>query len=148
MVESPVRPRVTEAPDPDEIPLYGDRETVDEQYRAAERASRPFFGIERYDEGYAITYDLLPAGVQLAEPVRAELGERVTREVEHIVDDDSRPTTDVSRTISESLGQLSFFASEESARVVAATIAPLVLDEANWVTASPPDSARPRRRTD
>lgn len=126
---------------PTEVPLYADRETVEREYETAQREGTPFFAIERYEEGFAITYDLLPAGSELAEPALAELDERVTREVEAIVGDERRATTEVSRSIGDSLGQLSFFASEESAREVAATISVIVLDEANWVAASPPDGA-------
>ncbi|WP_250137778.1 hypothetical protein [Halorientalis salina] len=124
---------------PSEVPLYENRETVEAQYQAAESDETPFFAVEQYEEGFAVTYDLLPAGSELAEPVVSELDERVTREVEAIVGDESRPTTEVSRSVGASLGQLSFFVSEESAREVAATVSTLVLDEANWVPASPPD---------
>jgi len=126
--------------DPSEVPLYENRTTVEEQYEAAQADELPFFAIEQYEEGFAITYDLLPADSELAEPAVSELDERVTREVESIVGDESRPTTEVSRSIGKSLGQLSFFTSEESAREVAARISTLVLDEANWVAASPPDA--------
>lgn len=125
---------------PSEVPLYETRTTVEQQYQAAQADQQPFFAIEQYEEGYAITYDLLPADSELAEPAVSELDERVTREVESIVGDGSRPTTEVSRSIGKSLGQLSFFVSEESAREIAATISTLVLDDANWVPASPPDS--------
>jgi hypothetical protein len=139
---------VTEPSDPSEIPLYGDRATVEEQYRAAEAAAEPFFGIERYEEGYAITYDLLPAEAQLAEPAMSELETRVTRDIERIVGDESRPTTEISRSIGDSLGQLSFFASEESARTVAATVSTIVLDEANLVEATVPDNDTKVRQND
>lgn len=126
---------------PDEVPLYENRPAVEQEYQAAETEQVPFFAIEQYEEGFAITYDLLPADAELAEPVVSELDERVTREVESIVGDESRPTTEVSRSIGNSLGQLSFFVSEESARTVAAAMSVLVLDENNWVAASPPDSS-------
>lgn len=125
---------------PSEVPLYETRATVDEQYEVAETNDTPFFAIEQYEDGFAITFDLLPANAELAEPAVSELDERVTRDIEEIVGDDSRPATEVSRSIGNSLGQLSFFLSEESAREVAATISTFVLDEANWVEASPPDS--------
>jgi len=127
--------------EPSEVPLYGDRATVEREYADAESAGRPFFAIERYEEGYAITYDLLPAGAQLAEPAVSELDERVTRVVEGLVGDDARETTEVSRSIGDSLGQLSFFDSEDGAREVAATVSVVVLDENNWVAASPPSDA-------
>lgn len=133
--------------EPSEVPLYGDRETVEAEYAAAEEAARPFFAIERYEEGYAITYDLLPAGYQLAEPAVSELDERTRRAVEDVVGDESRPTTEVSRSIGASLGQLSFFQREESAREIAAAISVIALDENNWVTASPPSDAGDAFRT-
>jgi hypothetical protein len=126
---------------PTEVPLYEDRETVEREYETAQHEGTPFFAIERYEEGFAITYDLLPAGFELSQPALAELDEQVTRELEAIVGDEGRATTEVSRSIGDSLGQLSFFASEDTAREVAATVSVIVLDEANWVTASPPDSA-------
>jgi hypothetical protein len=124
---------------PTEVPLYRDRETVEREYETAQREGTPFFAIERYEEGFAITYDLLPAGSELAAPALAELDEQVTRELEAVVGDESNATTEVSRSIGDSLGQLSFFAREDTAREVAATISVIVLDEANWVAASPPE---------
>jgi hypothetical protein len=132
--------------DPSEVPLYEDRETVERQYRVAERESDPFFAVEAYEEGYAVTYDLLPAGHQLAPPTASEVGERITREVEDIVGDQSLPTTEVSRSVSASLGNISFFQREDSARRVAAVISALVLDEANWVAAQPPEQTQGTRR--
>jgi hypothetical protein len=133
---------VTAGYDPEAVPIYEDRAAVEAAYARAEREREPFFGVETYEEGYAVTYDLLPAGKQLAPPAYAEVGERITREVEAIVGDDSLPTTEVSRTVGESLGNVSFFQREASARRVAATVSQLVLDEANWVAATPPDTAR------
>lgn len=132
--------------DPADVPLYEDRATVEKEYRRAEREGRPFFAVEAYDEGYAVTFDLLPAGKQLSAPVESEVGERLTRELEEIVADESLPTTEVSRSVSASLGHISFFGREESARRVAATLSPLVLDEANWVPAQQPDDAVGTRR--
>mgnify|MGYP000430476526 CR=1 FL=1 len=127
--------------DPADVPLYEGRGAVERAYRRAEREQRPFFAVEAYDEGYAVTYDLLPAGHQLAAPVESEVTERLTREIEAIVGDESLPTTEVSRSISASLGNITFFHREESARRVAAVAAELVLEEENWVPAEPPDSA-------
>lgn len=124
--------------DPREVPLYGDRETVEREYETAQREGKPFFAVEAYEDGYAVTYDLLPAGHQLAPPTASEVDERLTREIEAIVGDETLPTTEVSRSVSASLGNVSFFQREESARRVAAVISTLVLDEANWVEASPP----------
>ena len=87
--------------EPPDVPLYEDQATRDEQYRRAEREEVPFFAVERYDEGYAVTYDLLPAGRELAKPARKELEERLTREVERLVADPSVPTTEVGKTVGE-----------------------------------------------
>jgi hypothetical protein len=124
--------------EPSEVPLYGDRETVENEYAAAETDDRPFLAVERYEEGYAVTYDLLPAGAKLSEPALSELDERSVRAVEDIVGAADRPTAEVSRSIGESLGQLSFFEHEESAREVAAALSAIVLDEDDWITAEPP----------
>lgn len=129
---------MSEGYEPSEVPLYADRATVDEEYAAAEAAQSPFFAIEAYDEGYVITYDLLPAGKQLSGPARRELDERVTRAVEDIVGDESRPTAEVGHSVGDSLGSISFFEREETAREVAAMVSRLVLDRDNWVEASPP----------
>jgi hypothetical protein len=122
-----------------EIPLYEGQEAVDEAYAAAERNHEPFLAVERYEQGYAVTYDLLPAGHQLVPTAQEEVTARLTREVEAIVGDDSLPTTEVSRSISDSLAHLSFFGREDSARRVAAALSGVVLDETNWVEAAPPD---------
>jgi len=131
--------------EPREVPLYGDRDTVEREYSEAERRGEPFFAVEAYDQGYAVTYDLLPAGRQLAPPTTAEVGERLTREIEDIVGDERLPTTEVSKSVSASLGNVSFFQREESARRVAAVISTLVLDEANWVDAEEPTQTGTRR---
>lgn len=132
--------------DPDEIPLYEDRATLEAAYAAAEREGRPFVAVEAYDEGYAVTYDLLPTGRELAPPAASEVGERITREIEDIVGDERMPATEVSRSVSASLGHIAFFGRERSARRVAATASAIVLDEANWVEATPPESAQGTRR--
>ena len=131
--------------EPNEVPLYGDRETVEQEYSDAERRGEPFFAVEAYENGYAVTYDLLPAGYQLAPPTTTEVGERLTREVEDIVGDERLPTTEVRKSVSPSLGNVSFFQREESARRVAAVISTLVLDEANWVEADVPNQPGTRR---
>jgi hypothetical protein len=142
MSERRVRPHVPAGYEPQDVPLYEDRETVEAKYTEAERAGEPFLAVERYEEGYAVTFDLLPADKELAPPAASEVGERITREVEAIVGDESLPTTEVSRTVGESLGNVSFFEREASARRVAASVSTLVLDEANWETATPPSGAR------
>jgi len=127
--------------DPAEVPLYEGRDAVEEEYATAQRERVPFFAVEAYDEGYAVTYDLLPAGRQLAPTAHQEATERLTREVEAIVGGESLPTTEVSRSVSASLGNISFFGREDSARRVAAAVSRVVLDESNWVEAEPPAGA-------
>ena len=139
---------MSEDHDPAEIPLYEGRAAVEEMYARAQREETPFFGIERYEEGYAITYDLLPAGHELAAPVHREVEVRLTNEIEAVVGDDSLPTVEVSKSLSESLGNVSFFEREESARRVAGVVADLVIAEENWVEATPPESAPNFRQND
>jgi hypothetical protein len=136
-----VLPGVPVGYDPQEVPLYESREVLEAEYAAAERDGEPFFAVEAYEEGYAVTYDLLPTGQELAAPAASEVGERLTREVEDIVADERMPTTEVSKSVSASLGHVAFFGREHSARRVAAAISTVVLNEANWVEASPPQDA-------
>lgn len=124
--------------EPATVPLYEGRSAVEAAYERAQRERDPFFGVEAYDEGYTVTYDLLPAGYALAPPARTELDGRLTREVEAIVGADDCPTTEVSKSVSASLGSIAVFEREESARRVAAAISTLVLDESNWVAAETP----------
>jgi hypothetical protein len=119
------------------VPLYEDRETLESAYERAERAGEPFFAIEQYEEGYAITYDLLPAERELSKPARKELTTQLDQQLESVVGNEARPTAEVSKSISESLGSISFFQRESTAREVAALISRFVLDEDNWVAASP-----------
>ncbi|WP_370515812.1 hypothetical protein [Halapricum sp. CBA1109] len=123
----------------EDIPLYEQRSVRDDQYRAAESEGQPYLAIERYEDGYTITYDLLPAGVELAPPAHSELGERVTHAVEEIVGDDSRATAEISQSISASLGSIGVFDRERSARDVAVVVGRLVLDEDNWTDAPDPE---------
>lgn len=134
--------------DPSAVPLYEGREAVEEMYAQAQRDGTPFFGIEEYEQGYAVTYDLLPADSELAPPTHKEIEVRLTSEIEAIVGDESLPTVEVSKSVSDSLGNISFFEREESARRVAASVAGLVLDEANWVEMTPPDGAGQFRQND
>jgi hypothetical protein len=115
------------------IPVYEGQAGVETAYERAERESVPFFGIEQYEDGYAVTYDLLPAEKRLAPTAHKEVRVRLTNEVERIVGDDEWPTVEVSKSVNDSLGNVSLFLSEESARRVAQAIAPVVLEEANWV---------------
>jgi len=115
-----------------EIPLYEGKQAVERAYSLAQQEGIPFFGIEQYDEGYAVTYDLLPADRQLVAPVEKEVRVRLTTEVEAVVGDSTLPTTEVSKSVNDSLGNVSMFASEAGARRVAEALAPLVLDSGNW----------------
>lgn len=115
------------------IPVYEGQAGVETAYERAEREGTPFFGIEQYEDGYAVTYDLLPAGKQLAPTAHEEVRVRLTNEVETIVGDAERPTAEVSKSVNNSLGNVSLFVSEESAHRVAQAIAPIVLEESNWV---------------
>jgi len=134
---------VTEGFAPSDVPLYEDQQARDDAYYEAEAESTPFFAVERYEEGYAITYDLLPAGKELSEPMRKELNEQVTRTVEDVVGDDALATVEVSRSIGASLGNISFFERESTARDVAVVVSRIVLDEANWVDAEGPGDLPP-----
>ncbi len=144
--ETPVERDVPVGYDPQDVPLYENRETLEREYDTAERAGKPFFAVEAYDEGYAVTYDLLPAGQELTPPAASEVGELLTREVEDIVGDERMPTTEVSKSVSASLGHVAFFQREHSARRVAAVISTVVLDDANWTEASRPQDAQGSRR--
>lgn len=124
--------------DQPQIPVYDGREAVEVGYAAAEREGVPFFGIERYEEGFAVTYDLLPAGQQLVPTARKEVAVRLTNELEAIVADEELATTEASKSVNDSLGNISLLESEAGARRVAAAIAPIVLDDANWETAEQP----------
>ena len=132
--------------EPATVPLYEGRPAVEDAYAQAERDGQPFFGVESYDEGYSITYDLLPAGYALAPPTQKEVKLRLTTEIEAVVADDGLPTTEVSKSVSASLGSIATFEREESARRVAAAVSDLVLDEANWVEPQRPQSPQGDRR--
>ncbi|MFB6151118.1 MAG: hypothetical protein ABEJ40_04865 [Haloarculaceae archaeon] len=127
-----------------EVPVYENRASRDEAYYAAKGSGEPFLAVERYEEGYAVTYDLLTAGCELTEPAQAEIDERTRRAVEDVVADDAAPTTEVGRSLGPSLGQISLFREEATARRVAATVAETVLDESNWAEATPPDAGEDR----
>lgn len=128
------------------MPLYEDQTARDDAYYRAEREAEPFLAVERYEDGYAVTYDLLPAGQELSKPAAEELKERLTRKTEDVVADPASRTTEVSKTVGPSLGNLSLFAREQTAREVAALASRFVLDEANWVEATPPEPTDDYRR--
>jgi len=132
--------------EPSDVPVHEDTAARDEAYYRAEREEIPFLAVERYESGYAVTYDLLPAGYELSRPARKELTEQLAQKAETIVTDAGLPTAEVTKSVSESLGSISLFAREESAREVAALVSRFVLDESNWVEASPPDSSGPDPR--
>jgi hypothetical protein len=123
---------VTDAQDEFKIPVFSGKAAVEAGYAQAQQEGVPFFGIEEYDEGYAVTYDLLPADEQLAPTARKEIQTRLTAEVEDIVGDSSLATVEVSKSVNDSLGNVSMLESEASARRIARAIAPIVLDTANW----------------
>lgn len=131
--------------EPQDVPLYENREAVESAYADADRAGEPFFAVESYEQGYAVTYDLLPADKELAPPAASEVNERITREVEAIVGDERTPTAEVSRSVNASLGHVAFFQREAGARRVAAVTSTIVLDEANWVDLTPPERSQSRR---
>ena len=141
MSPKPLPADVTEEYAPSDVPVYEDASARDAAYERAEREGTPFFAVERYDEGYAVTYDLLPAGRELARPARKELDEQLTRELEAIVGEESLPTREVSKSIGDSLGNISLFERERTARRAAAVAARIALDESNWVEASPPEGS-------
>jgi hypothetical protein len=126
---------------PEAVPFCDDTDERDARYRTAEREGSPFFAVETYEEGYAITFDLMPAGVQLSEAALATVSDLVTDELEAVVGDPELPTREVSRSIGPALGHIAYFERETTARELAATLSEPVLDEDNWITATPPGGA-------
>lgn len=116
----------------EDIPVYNGQEAVEKAYTEAQRSKTPFFGIEQYENGYAVTYDLLPAGAELAPTATRELQVQLTSELETIVGDDHLPTEEVGKSVSQELGNVSLLASREEAIRVAQVVAAIALDEANW----------------
>ncbi|WP_201289145.1 hypothetical protein [Halovenus carboxidivorans] len=123
---------MTDVQDEFQIPVYSGKAAVEAGYAQAQQEGVPFFGIEEYEEGYAVTYDLLPADEQLAPTARKEVQTRLTAEVEDIVGDSELATVEVSKSVNDSLGNVSLLETEASARRIARAIAPIVLDAANW----------------
>lgn len=117
------------------IPVYEGQAGVETAYAQAEREGVPFFGIERYEDGYAVTYDLLPAGKRLTPMAHEEVRTTLTNELEAIVADANFPTQEVSKSVNDSLGNVSLLGSEEGARRVARAVEPIVLEQANWTEA-------------
>ncbi len=123
---------MTDAQDEFKIPVFSGKAAVEAGYAQAQQNGVPFFGIEEYEEGYAVTYDLLPADEELAPTARKEVETRLTAAVEDIVGDDGLATVEVSKSVNDSLGNVSMLESEASARRIAQAIAPIVLNTANW----------------
>jgi hypothetical protein len=126
---------MTVGEDQSPIPEYEGRAGVETAYAEAERDGVPFFGIERYEDGYAVTYDLLPAGKRLTPTAHEEVRDRLTDELEAIAGSAEFPTEEVSKSVNDSLGNVSLLGSEDGARRVARAVAPIVLEEANWADA-------------
>jgi hypothetical protein len=123
---------VTSTADIPEIPVHDGQEAVERAYARAQKKGVPFVAIERYEEGYAFTYDLLPAGKRLTPAIQKEVRVRLTNELEELVGSDTA-TVEASKSVSDSLGHVSLLSSEAEARQVARAVAPVVLDEANWL---------------
>jgi hypothetical protein len=128
----PLPTAVTSTADSPEIPVHEGQDAIEQAYSRAEREGVPFVAIERYDEGYAFTYDLLPAGKRLTPAIQKEVKLRLTTELEDVVGSNTA-TTELSKSVSDTLGHVSLFAGEAEARQVARAVAPIVLDDANWL---------------
>jgi hypothetical protein len=115
-----------------EIPVHDGQAAVEQAYAEAEREGVPFVAIERYEEGYAFTYDLLPAGERLTPANRDRVQSLLTTELETIVGDSDSATTEAAKSVNDSLGQVSLFASESEARQIAEAVVPVVLNPDNW----------------
>ena len=129
------------APNPEDVPVYTDPDVRDLRYHEAEAEGVPYLAVEAYDEGYAVTFDLMPAGVQLTAEARTEVRELIRTEVESIVADVDTPETEVSHNIGPALGSIAAFEQEATAREIAASVGDVVLDESNWEPHRPPDGA-------
>ncbi|ERG89106.1 MAG: hypothetical protein J07HX5_01258 [halophilic archaeon J07HX5] len=114
------------------VPLQVGQAAVEAAYADANRTAEPFLAVEQYGEEYAVTYDLLPADEQLTPAATAQLQDRLTAELEAIVADTEEGPAELSKTVSDSLGNVSAFRREQTARQVAAVIADVVLKETNW----------------
>jgi hypothetical protein len=135
----PVIGDMPESPGAAEIPVYEDPDVRDRQYAAAESASDPYLAVERVQVGYAVTFDLLPAGAQLTPEAREGVRDRLHAEVETVVGDADRPERELSHNLGPALGSVAAFQDEDAARAVAAALAEVVLEEANWEPHEPPD---------
>ena len=129
------------APNPEDVPVYTDPDVRDLRYHEAEAEGAPYLAVEAYEEGYAVTFDLMPAGVQLTDEARTEIQELVRTEVEAIVADADAPETEVSHNLGPALGSIAAFEQEATARAVAAAVGDVVLDESNWEPHRRPENA-------
>jgi hypothetical protein len=139
---------MTTTPEPDEIPVYEDPDVRDLHYHRAESAGEPYLAVERVAEGSAVTFDLLPAGVQLTPPARESVRERFVAQVEAVVGDAESPETEISHTLGAALGSAAAFEDAGTARRVAAALGEIVLEESNWERHVPPDSGADPRTND
>ncbi len=116
---------------PSEVPVCDDADH-EELYARAEDEASPFLAADERATGYAVTYDLAPAGRQLTEAARSELETRVRDEVESIVTDAGHAVDELEFGVGNQLGTVHHFEAERTAREVAATVSATVLDESNW----------------
>jgi hypothetical protein len=118
---------------PTDVPVCESPADRDRRYRDAQRDGEPFLAVDAEEQGYPITYDLLPAGQRLSSDAHAELEARVREEIERVIDDPDAATDRLDAGIGPQMGNVYFFAEEATARDVAAAISRIVLDERNWV---------------
>ena len=130
---------MTAPPDPEDVPVYTDPDVRDLRYHEAQAEGVPYLAVERYEQGYAVTFDLMPAGVQLTDGARSEIMDLIRTEVERIVADTDAPETEVSHNLGPALGSIAAFEQEATARAVAAALGGVVLDESNWEPHRPPE---------
>lgn len=128
--------------DPQDVPVYEDADVRDLHYYRAEANGEPYLAVERYEEGYAVTFDLLPAGAQLAAPARTDLRDELVAAVEGIVGDDASPETELSHNLGPSMGSVATFEEVATAKSVAVRLAGIVLEEANWEPHQSPADAQ------
>lgn len=127
------------APAPEDVPVYRDPDVRDRHYHEAETAGVPYLAVERYEEGYAVTFDLMPAGVQLTATAQTEVRDCIRTEVEAVVADANAPETEVSHNVGAALGSIAAFEAETTAQSIAASVGAVVLEEDNWETHRPPE---------
>ena len=119
-------------PSADEIPVFEDPDVRDLHYHESEAEGEPYLAVERYDEGYAVTFDLMPAGVQLTADGQRAVKERLVAEVEAVVGDADSPELEISHNLGAALGSVAAFEDVTTAQRLAASVAEPLLDESNW----------------